>query len=135
MAGVVATVGPGSFAAATTDAEQFAEGAFRAWAFPTYGDLDAVACDVDPESLIATCYGIGQDGEIVAAQSAGDGTVYVEWATVEGSSADVFVMDGHSMDSAVHDGDELRVQAPPTTIERGSVVLLHEINAGTDRYL
>jgi signal peptidase I len=44
-------------------------------------------------------------------------------------------MDGHSMDSTVHDGDELRVQPPPTTIERGNVVLLHEDSGATERYL
>jgi hypothetical protein len=75
VAGLVATVAPASLVAATTDAEQFAEGSFGAWAFPTYGDLDAVACDVEPETLTATCYGIGPDGDIVAAQCEGDGTV------------------------------------------------------------
>jgi signal peptidase I len=39
------------------------------------------------------------------------------------------------MDSTVHDGDELRVQPPTTTIERGNVVLVHHDDGVTDRYL
>ena len=135
IAGLVAVFGPTTSVAATTGAEQFAEGSFRAWAFPSYGDLHAVACDVEPETLIATCYGIRPEGELLAAQSAGDGTVYVEWTALQGRPTDAFVMDGHSMDSTVHDGDELRVQPPTTTIERGNVVLVHHDDGVTDRYL
>src|SRR6187551_2371236 len=49
-----------------------------------------------------------------------------------------FVVDGHSMDTTLHDGDRVFVNKLSYRLHdphRGDVVVLHEINGGTDRDL